>query len=109
MFTEWADDDCFSNSPYREQLLGDGRDYNDWNREHQEQFHEMFECFMCFHKSDEVKCVPPRPIPADFWNELKYTVSQIQYIPETIRRRVANCVDHKGESLLGKLIADTYK
>ena len=55
--------------------------------------------------SDEDKSVPPQSMLAGEWERPQYTLSQIQYIPETIRRIIANCTDHKAEALLGKHIA----
>lgn len=110
LFTGWADNDCYTSpgscSPYRGRLLGDGKDYNDWNGGHRELFHEMFECFMTLHKSDEQKTVPPRIMMRSSLDH-QYTLSQIQFIPETIRRIVMNCTDKDAEALLGKNIAES--
>ena len=88
LFAGWADNDCYtspgSGSPFRGQLLGDGKDYNDWNGGHRDFFGEMYECFMCLHKSDEEKSVPPQSMLVGEWERPQYTLSQIQYIPETI-------------------------
>ncbi|KAL7530126.1 hypothetical protein ACHAWF_003254 [Thalassiosira exigua] len=111
LFTGWAENDCYrppgSCSPYRGELLGDGNDYNDWNYGHREWFHDMFQCFMRLHKSEEEETVPPpgmlNPrIPTEI-----YTLSQIRYLPETIRRCVANTIDDEARSLLGRSIADS--
>ena len=111
LFTGWADNDCYTSpgscTPYRGRLIGDGEDYNAWNGGHREWFHEMWECFICLHKSDEEKTVPPQSMLERSWQEPRYTLSQIQYLPETIRRCVANCVDKKAVGLLGKSIADS--
>lgn len=88
LFAGWADNDCYtspgSGSPFRGQLLGEGKDYNDWNGGHRDFFGEMYECFMCLHKSDEEKSVPPQSMLVGEWERPQYTLSQIQYIPETI-------------------------
>jgi len=111
LFTGWAGNDCYSSpgscSPFRGRLIGDKKDYNDWNGGHREWFHEMWECFMCLHKSDEEKTIPPRSMLLGSWHESNYSLSQIQYLPETIRRCVMNCVDKEAETLLGKSIADS--
>lgn len=54
------------------------------------------------------KCNEPESISKDAnaWDQ-RYTFSQIQYIPETIRRYVENCVDCKAIALLGGPIANT--
>ena len=106
LFTGWAENDCHtspgSRSPYRGQFLGDEANYNGgWNGGHRECFHEITLCFIGLHKSDELKTIPLYEEPFD------YSVSQIQHIPETIRRCVMNTVDQKAEALLGKCIADS--
>lgn len=67
----------------------------------------MWQCFMCLHKSEEEKTVPPPSMLERSWQDSRYTLSQIQYLPETIRRCVMNCVDKEAEALLGKSIADS--
>ena len=110
LFTGWADNDCYTSpgtrTPFRGRLIGDGEDYNDWNGGHREWFGEMLECFLCLHKSDEEKTIPQQSMLRTSW-ERQYTLSQIQYLPETIRRCVMNCVDKEAEGLLGKSIADS--
>ena len=61
---------------------------------------------MCLHKLDEEKSVPPQSMLCS-WEQPLYTLSQIQYLPETIRRYVANCVDREAEYLLGRSIAES--
>ena len=103
LFTGWADNDCppGSCSPFPGRLVGDHEaGYNDWNGDHRECFHDITLCFIGLHKSDELKTIPPQEFP-------DYSVSQIQHIPETIRRCVMNSVDQKAEALLGKCIADS--
>ena len=34
----------------------------------------------------------------------KYTLCQIQHLPEMIRQSVTNCIDHRAKALLGKPI-----
>ena len=105
LFTGWADNDCYTSpgscSPFRGRLIGDGKHYNAWNGGHREFFGDMWECFMCLHKSEEEKTIPPQT------RYPSYSLSQIQYLPETIRRIVANCVDKDAEDLLGKSISDS--
>ncbi|KAL7547005.1 hypothetical protein ACHAWF_010324 [Thalassiosira exigua] len=110
LFTGWAENDCYTCpgwiSPYRGRLLGDGEDYNSWNGGHEERFGGMFQCFIRLHKSDEEETVPP-PSMRDGFSSYVYTLSQIQYLPETIRRCVANAIDREARSLLGRSIADS--
>ena len=56
---------------------------------------------MSLHKSNEPKNIPPGVSYPD------YSLSQLQYIPETIHRCIVNCVDHRAVSLLGKAHADS--
>jgi len=111
LFTGWADNDCYtspgSHSPYRGRLIGDGEDYSAWHGGHEEWFSDMWQCFMRLHKSEEEKTVPPQSMLVGTWQESSYTLSQVQYLPETIRRCVMNCVDKEAEALLGKSIADS--
>lgn len=108
LFTGWAEKDCQcspgSHTPFRGRLIGDGELF-DWHGGHRDWFSEMWECFIRLHKSDEEKTIPPQV--GESWREPRYTLSQIQYLPETIRRVVANCADEEAESLLGKSIADS--
>ena len=69
-----------------------------------EWFHEITLCFIGLHKYDEVKTNPQLNVP---FLTPDYSVSQIQHIPETLRRCVMNTVDQKAEALLGKCIADS--
>jgi hypothetical protein len=109
LFTGWAEGDCYRSpgtySPFRGRLIGCDRDYNTWVDtpiDHGDEFGDMKECFISLHKSDEELTVP---VSDDRWPE--YTLSTIQYIPETIRRCMTNTIDHQAESLLGKAIADS--
>lgn len=105
LFTGWADNDSYTSpgtfSPFRGSLLGDIQNYNDWNGGHRDCFHDMWMCFMSLHKSNEPKNIPPGVSYPD------YSLSQLQYIPETIRRCIVNCVDDRAVSLLGKAHADS--
>ena len=105
LFSGWAHYDSYTSpgtcSPYRGRFLGDGVNYNDGTESHKGSFHESTLCFIGLHKSDELKIIPPQHTVSD------YSVSQIQHIPETIRRCVMNTVDQKAEALLGKCIADS--
>ena len=111
LFTGWAEGDCYrspgTDSPFRGRLIGCERDYNTWTDtpiDHGDEFGDMKECFISLHKSDEEVTVPASD---DRWSRPEYTLSTIQYIPETIRRCVMNTVDQQAESLIGKSIADS--
>ena len=123
LFTGWAENDIYNSpgarSPFRGRFLADGRQYGTWNEGGgwKESFSSMIECFLCLHKSDEAKSIPGGYGEgtwgiAGYECSRRYSPSQIQYIPATIRRCVMNCVDLRAESLLGKAIAgsiDLYR
>ena len=62
---------------------------------------------MHLHKSNEEESVPPQKVMGSYGNSAAYTLSQIQYVPETIRRCISNCIDYEAHSLLGCHIADS--
>jgi len=111
LFAGWVEIDCKrypgSGTPFRDRLLRDGELY-EWHGGHREWFGEIWEVFMCLHKSDEEKTVPPQSLLERSWQKPRYTLSQIQYLPETIRRIVENCGDEEAEDLFGKTIAGSF-
>ena len=106
LLTGWVDRDWHTSthgpasSPFLGRLLTGETNADDWTEAHKEQFRNMIDCFVGLHKSGESKSVPAGD------SSPRFTLSQIQHIPETIRRCIENCVDKKAEQLLGKLIAD---
>ena len=106
LFAGWAKKDSLrrpgSGSPYRHRFLQDEAFNHGWNGGHREFFHDIFDCFMRLHKCHDTRSVSNSGLGC----EEPYTLSQIQYLPETIRRCVENCVDHEARALLGKPIAD---
>ena len=110
LFTGWAENDCYRSpgfSPYRGNLIGDKNYDGYWNGGHRENFYDMSQVFLCLHKCNEERMVPPRSMLTSGWESPKCTLSQIQYMPETIRRCVENCVDLEARSLLGKSMSDS--
>ena len=109
LFTGWAENDCYdspgSGTPFRGRLIGDGEYDSYWHGGHREWFGEMWECFMCLHKSNEEKTVPSQDMGEGWRQRPRYTISQIQYLPKTIRR--IQIIDKGAEDLLGKSIADS--
>jgi hypothetical protein len=110
LFIGWAENDTYcspgSCSPYRGEFLQDKRlSQCGWNGGHRELFDDIINCFLRLHKSDDTRVVRQnRGRGYEF--EEPYTLSQIQYLPETIRRCVENIVDEKARTLLGRPIAD---
>jgi hypothetical protein len=104
LFVGWAENDSYgspgSSSPYRAEFLQDDRYNTGWNGGHREFFDDIFQCFMHLHKSDDTREVQTSKLGEP------YQLSQIEYLPETIRRCVENVVDQKAIALLGKPIAD---
>ena len=91
--------------PYRSAFLGQ-LNAEDWNGGHRETFHEISTCF--------VECHQPapgeKPLSPDGWRHCLgegLTLSQIQFIPEIIRRCVRNSVDTEAKSLLGYKLASS--
>ncbi|KAL7488819.1 hypothetical protein ACHAW6_014447 [Cyclotella cf. meneghiniana] len=105
LFTGWAENASHSCpgawSPYHCQFLQDNNSDGGRDR-HENKLDKMMECFIRLHKSNDAESIPKN---AGMW-EPRYTLSQIQYIPETIRRCVMNSIDHKAQRLLGRPIAD---
>ena len=60
----------------------------------------MIEAFVGLHK-------PKEEMSMEGYTDPQRTLSQVQYLPETLRRCVANSVDRTAEALLGKPIADS--
>ena len=59
----------------------------------------MIEAFVGLHK-------PKEEMSMEGYTDPQRTLSQVQYLPETLRRCVANSVDRTAEALLGKPIAN---
>jgi len=92
-------------SPYRECFLGG--ESAPWDGGHRDTFTDITECFLGIHtpKKYEQAFISP-------FSRETYSVSQIQYLPETIRRCVENTVDNEAVDLLGERIAasiDIYR
>ena len=93
-----------TDDPYRPYLLGQEDDY--WHGWHRETFAEIYKCF--------IECQRPapgeNPLEPDEWEDRQghgLKLSQIQYIPETIRRCVENSWDTEAVSLLGNKLASS--
>ena len=117
LFTGWAENDaklCSGTfSPFRHRFTQDdgfsnlngGRredcvlDILGWRRIYYKYFDKIWDCFMRLHKSNDTPSVSNG-------GRAPFTLSQIQHIPETIRRCLENTVDHWAIIFLGKPIAD---
>lgn len=64
---------------------------------------QIIESFISLHKSDEPKLVPV----GGSEDKPRYALSQIQHLPELIRRCLRNSVDYEARALLGTRIADS--
>ena len=85
--------------PYRHYLLGQDDDY--WNGGHRDTFHEISTSFFECHRPAPGE----EPLEPDEWNFYLghgLALSQIQHIPETIRR----CVDHSRDAEAVRLLGD---
>jgi len=105
LFFAWAEIDLSNYpgemSPYYSHFLGEAGGAS-FDYEHRETFCEDTMDFLDTHKvSDEEKKT------IDLFLMTSYAPSQIQYIPETIRRSVMNRVDKEAVAVLGKGIANS--
>ena len=89
-------------SPYRESFLGGN--HSDWDGGHRDTFFEISQSFLGAHTPNEGEV---KTIRVFRFVGNDYTLSQIQRIPETIRRCIEFSIDTEAVALLGEGVAES--